>query len=281
MAGVGPWVWAVYLILSQSPTYQLIHSWKAGAVEVWCECEKWKEGIISGSILMANSLSLSMKILLTQMPNPTPKKENSQDAICPSPVNWQHYEMGNQSGFHPHLCLPLLIGISRWSDEPFLLLHQHTSNSHLQNYHRIQSDMKLGPSNSHWFINCCLLPPICGQSTKKNNRNLMFCPVLTWLRFWIIWLGVRYFGAGRDGDDAWGGSGMNMPAFPWVEAKSGLYCCLGGMLGSRSWMHSNGSRCRANSALLMLQVKKLPAMELQSLFDATSNPNMCLKCHLG
>ena len=203
------------------------------------------------------------------MPNLIPEKKNSQDTISPSPANQWHYEMGNQSDFHPHLCLPLLTGISRWSDEPFLLLHQHTSNWHLQKYHRIQSDMKLGPSNlliDLSIVASCLLS--VDRVLKKNNKNLMFCPVLTWLRFWIIWLGVRSIGAGRDGDDAWGGSVMNMPAFPWVEAKSGLYCCLGGnawlkIMDALKWV-----KMQANSALLMLQVKELPAMELQSLFDA-------------
>ena len=126
-------------------TYWLIHSSEAGAVVR--SNANVKNGIISGLILMVNSSALSMKILSTQVPNPTPEKKNSQKAICPSPASRRHYEMSNQSGLCPHLCPQLLTVMSRWSNEPLLLLRQHMSKWHLQNYHKIQSDMELGPSN--------------------------------------------------------------------------------------------------------------------------------------
>ena len=53
------------------------------------------------------------------------------------------------------------------------------------------------------------------------------------------------------------------------------------MLGLREWTHSNGSKYGANDMLVMLQVKESPAMEPQSLFDATSNPNVFLKQSSG
>jgi len=65
--------------------------------------------------------------------------------------------------------------------------------------------------------------------------------------------------------------------FPKLRLNLDFIIAQGGMLGLRSWMHSNGLKYRANGTLLMPQVQGLLAMEPQFLFDVNLNPNMFSK----
>jgi hypothetical protein len=102
VGAAGAWVCAAHPILFQPP-YQSIHLSYA-CCEVQCEREKWKGGIISALLFMANTFWLSSTTIRSpQTPNPTPEKKNSRMAIRPFPASQRRYRMNNQCGLHLHL----------------------------------------------------------------------------------------------------------------------------------------------------------------------------------